>query len=176
VNTLDAIGPSLPQLARDSIEHWLRCHVSLTLDELSAPPAPVFVTLHMTSGELRGCMGTLVARELDVRHETLRCAVLAATEDPRFTPLALSELDRVKIDVTVLCPLEAIGSPESLDPKRYGVVVSDGQGRRGVLLPDLDGIDDAVTQLSIARRKAGIAPMAPVELQRFEALRFHEQG
>jgi len=176
VNTLDAIGPSLPQLARDSIEHWLRCHVSLTLDELYAPPAPVFVTLHMISGELRGCMGTLVAREPDVRYETLRCAVLAATEDPRFTPLPLNELDRVKIDVTVLCPLEAVESPELLDPKRYGVVVSDGQGRRGVLLPDLDGIDDVLTQLSIARRKAGIAPTAPVELQRFEALRFHEQG
>jgi len=81
---------------------------------------------------------------------------------------------QIGIDVTVLCPLEAIDGPESLDPKRYGVVVSDAKGRRGVLLPDLEGIDDVETQLSIAKRKAGISKNAPVSLQRFEALRFNE--
>jgi AmmeMemoRadiSam system protein A len=149
--------------------------VPLDIDHQSAPAAPVFVTLHLPRGELRGCMGTLVAREPDVRRETLRCAVLAATEDPRFAPLPLDELGLVTIDVTVLCPLEPIAGPELLDPKRYGVVVSDGQGRRGVLLPDLPGIDDVETQLRIVRRKAGISSQAQIDLKRFEALRFYEQ-
>jgi AMMECR1 domain-containing protein len=174
VCTLAAIGPSLPLLARDAIEYWLRHHESMNVDDRAAPAAPVFVTLHLPRGELRGCMGTLVARERDVRRETLHCAVLAATRDPRFTPVPLQELQRIAIDVTVLCPLESICGPEFLDPKRYGVVVCDVEGRRGVLLPDLDGIDDVNTQLTIARRKAGIAAMAPVELKRFEALRFYE--
>ncbi len=175
VCTLAAIGPSLPLLARVAIEYWLRQHESMNIDDLSAPAAPVFVTLHLTGGELRGCMGTLVAREPDVRRETLRCAVLAATQDPRFAPLPLQELERVTIDVTILCPLEPIAGPEFLDPRRYGVVVSDGQGRRGVLSPDLDGIDDVETQLTVARRKAGISPKVLIDLKRFEALRFYEQ-
>ncbi len=175
MSTLAAIGPSLPRLARAAIEHWLRQRAALDIEDQSAPPAPVFVTLHLLNGELRGCMGTLVARETDVRRETLRCAVLAATEDPRFTPLPLGDLTLVNIDVTVLCPLESITSPEQLDPKRYGVVVSDGQGHRGVLLPDLPGIDDVETQLRIVRRKAGISSQALIDLKRFEALRFYEQ-
>ena len=96
-------------------------------------------------------------------------------DDPRFEPLQLSELDGVTIDVTVLCPLESVTGPEFLDPKRYGVVVSDKGGRRGVLLPDLDGIDDVQTQLRIVRKKAGIAAGALIDLQRFEALRFGER-
>ncbi len=104
VCTLAAIGPSLPLLARVAIEYWLRQHESMNIDDLSAPAAPVFVTLHLTGGELRGCMGTLVAREPDVRRETLRCAVLAATQDPRFAPLPLQELERVTIDVTIFMP------------------------------------------------------------------------
>ncbi len=123
-------------------------------------------------------MGTLVAREPDVRWETVRCAVMAATDDPRFVRLPLDELPHVTIDVTVLCPMEPIASPELLDPKRYGVVVSDAQGRRGVLLPDLEGIDDVETQLCIVRRKAGIPAGSKMDMKRFEALRFceHESG
>lgn len=119
-------------------------------------------------------MGTLVATEENVFGETARCAVLSASKDPRFQPITREELDEVIIDVTVLCPLESIDDAKSLDPKRYGVVVSDSRGRRGVLLPDLEGIDDVATQLSIARRKAGIGQNVPVSLQRFEALRFKE--
>jgi AmmeMemoRadiSam system protein A len=171
---LEAIGPGLPTLARQAIDNWLRLRRSLEVDGSEAPAAPVFVSLHTQSGQLRGCMGTLSAQERDVRRETVHCAVLAATRDPRFEPVQLFELESLAIDVTVLCPLESIEGPDALDPKRYGVVVSDRRGRRGVLLPDLAGIDDVETQLSIARRKAGIAQQAPVDLQRFEALRFSE--
>ena len=171
--TLKEVGPGLPGLARRAIESWLLGR-ALCPEEQAVPAAPVFVSLHDESGDLRGCMGTLVATEVDVCKETARCAVLSAAKDPRFAPLTRSELAHVHIDVTVLCPLEAIDGPECLDPKRYGVVVSDAKGRRGVLLPDLEGIDDVDTQLSIAKRKAGIGKNAPVSLQRFEALRFNE--
>ena len=171
--TLKEVGPGLPGLARRAIESWLQGR-ALRPEEQAVPAAPVFVSLHDKSGDLRGCMGTLVATEVDVCKETARCAVLSAAKDPRFAPLTRSELEHVHIDVTVLCPLEAIDGPESLDPKRYGVVVSDAKGRRGVLLPDIEGIDDVETQLSIAKRKAGISKNAPVSLQRFEALRCNE--
>jgi len=169
------VGPSLPALARGAIDYWLREASDLPLGGSVGPAAPVFVSLHhRATRQLRGCMGTLAAHEPDVRHETRRCAILAAMEDPRFEPLELSDMDGISIEVTVLCPLEVITGPEFLDPKRYGVVVSDTLGRRGVLLPELEGIDDVQTQLQIVRRKAGIAPGSPVDLQRFEALRFGE--
>lgn len=171
--TLMDVGPALPGLARQAIEAWLRGQ-PLSLSDRDVPAAPVFVSLHGKAGELRGCMGTLVATEDDIYKETARCAVLSASRDPRFSPLTRGELEQVNIDVTILCPLEAVQGPEFLDPRRYGVVVSDAQGRRGVLLPNLEGIDDVDMQLSIARRKAGIAPTASVTLQRFEALRFNE--
>jgi AmmeMemoRadiSam system protein A len=171
---LTVIGPTLPSLARSAIDLWLRKGSRLNIETVPAPAAPVFVTLHSDDGQLRGCMGTLVAREPDVRWETVRCAILAATDDPRFASLPLDELVHVTIDVTVLCPMEPIGTSELLDPKRYGVVVSDAQGRRGVLLPDLEGIDDVETQLRIVRRKAGIPLGAKMDMKRFEALRFCE--
>ena len=176
MRTLTDVGPALPALARGAIGDRLRETLAPPLDDSETPAAPVFVSLHMkASGQLRGCMGTLVAREPSVLHETCRCAILAAMDDPRFEPLVLRELEEVTIDVTVLCPLEAVSGPEFLDPKRYGVVVSDHLGRRGVLLPDLEGINDVQTQLSIVRRKAGIGASAPIDLQRFEALRFYER-
>jgi len=174
VLTLKEVGPGLPGLARRAIESWLQGQ-ALSPQDQEVPAAPVFVSLHDKSGGLRGCMGTLVATEMDVCKETARCAVLSATRDPRFDPITPHELEQVNIDVTVLCPLESIEGPGALDPKRYGVVVSDARGRRGVLLPDLEGIDDVETQLSIAKRKAGIGQNSPVSLQRFEALRFNEQ-
>ena len=170
---MQELGPDLPGLARRAIEAWLEGQ-HLDPGDQYGPPAPVFVSLHEKSGELRGCMGTLSATEVDVFRETVRCAVLCASKDPRFEPITRGELAQVAIDVTVLCPLEPIDGPQSLDPRRYGVVVSDARGRRGVLLPNLEGIDDVAAQLSIARRKAGIGQSAPVTLQRFEALRFTE--
>ena len=175
VISLADLGPTLPALARLAIEHFLREDTELSLELSQVPAAPVFVSLHTKElGHLRGCMGTLVAREADVRLETRRCAVMAAIDDPRFHPLALTELASVTIDVTILCPLEPVRGLEFLDPKRYGVIATDNWGHRGVLLPDLDGIDDVQTQLDVVRRKAGIAPSAAIDLQRFEALRFCE--
>ncbi len=77
----------------------------------------------------------------------------------------------------VLSPPERIGGPEELDPKRYGVIVKSGR-RRGLLLPDLEGIETVEEQVATACAKAGIAygpsglPDEPVELYRFEVKRY----
>ena len=67
---------------------------------------------------------------------------------------------------------EDIDSEEQLDVKRYGVIVSSGN-KRGLLLPDLDGIDTPEQQVGIAMRKGGIRRDENYKLQRFEVIRHH---
>jgi AmmeMemoRadiSam system protein A len=132
----------------------------------------VFVTLHTAStGELRGCIGTIEPACDSLAQEVIGNAISAATRDPRFPPVAPAELADLRIDVSVLYLPETIQSVEQLDPKVYGVIVRCGW-RRGLLLPDIDGIDDAATQVRYARLKAGIGPNEPVELQRFKVEKY----
>ena len=77
-------------------------------------------------------------------------------------------------EVSVLAPDEPVSGLSDLDPKHFGVIVSDGAGRRGLLLPDIDGVDDAATQVAIARQKAGIGAGAPVRLSRFRVTKAKE--
>jgi AMMECR1 domain-containing protein len=107
-----------------------------------------------------------------VAEEVIRNAISAATRDPRFAPVQPNELVELDISVDVLSPPEAIQSLDQLDPKRYGVIVQSGS-RRGLLLPDLEGVDSAEQQVGIARRKALIDPREPVHLYRFEVKRYH---
>jgi len=98
-------------------------------------------------------------------------AIAAATRDPRFPPMRPRELDDLAIDVSVLHPPEPIDSPRQLDVQQFGVIVQRGY-RRGLLLPDIPGIDDVATQISYARMKAGIGPKEPVELFRFRVEKY----
>lgn len=172
--SLSEIGPSLPGFARQVLEQFLSTGSMVETRTSGQPPTPVFVTLHDRAHQLRGCIGTLSAQRADVFEETAYNAISAATRDPRFSAVTRSELDELTIDVTVLHPLEAIGSETELEPRRFGVVVRDRLGRQGVLLPDLPGIDDVHTQVRIAKQKARIAVDAPVSLFRFLAERFEE--
>lgn len=131
----------------------------------------VFVSLH-ERGELRGCIGTLAPAYGCMGEEIIRNGVAACSRDPRFPPVEPGELADLAVGVDVLSPLEAISGPGELDPKRYGVVVSQGL-RRGVLLPDLEGIDTVEQQVHFAKLKAGIPADARVRLQRFTVER-HE--
>lgn len=173
---LERIGPSLPGVARRAIGEYLRgeglLHASSGAE--GAPRAPVFVTLREQDGALRGCVGSLVATQIDVVTETARSAVLAATRDPRFPPVSSPELPVLTVEVSVLGPETRVVSSAELDPRRYGVIVRDGFGRQGLLLPDIVGIDDAPSQVDIARRKAGIDPEATVSLSRFEVWKWLE--
>jgi AmmeMemoRadiSam system protein A len=115
--------------------------------------AGAFVSMHL-DGELRGCMGTILPVCAHVGEEVIRNAVTACSEDPRFPAVEQEELNGLEIKVDVLSPFEPVASPDELNPNRYGVIVEKG-GRRGLLLPDLEGVDSVQTQLDIACRKAG---------------------
>lgn len=166
----------LVQLARRTIDAYVRSGRRLKPDEappgIRGEPAGAFVTLHRAStGDLRGCIGTIEATQESLIKEVIGNAISAATRDPRFPPVAPDELDDLRIDVSLLYPAEPIHSTNELDPKTYGVIVQRGW-RRGLLLPNIEGIDDAETQVRYARMKAGIGPDEPVELQRFKVEKY----
>ncbi|NMA94293.1 MAG: AmmeMemoRadiSam system protein A, partial [Clostridiales bacterium] len=163
-------------LARQTIEEYIRTGRRPELpenlpDEMTKRQAACFVSLHR-EGQLRGCIGTLEPCRGSLALEIQSNAISASTKDPRFQPLRPEELEDLDVSVDVLFPAEKIQSIKELDPKRYGVIVSSGL-RRGVLLPNLEGIDTAERQVEIARRKAGIAAGEAITLERFEVVR-HE--
>lgn len=134
--------------------------------------AACFVTLHQKSGELRGCIGTLEPFRENLYEEICGNAKSAAFEDPRFSPLREKELESLDISVDVLEEAERVEGPDELDPKIYGVIVT-CRGRRGVLLPDIEGVDSIEEQLSIARMKGGIGPGEKAVIYRFKVKRYH---
>ncbi len=138
-------------------------------DELSTRAAGAFVTLKVR-GELRGCIGTIAATKPSLGAEIVRNAVSAGTEDPRFEPVVAEELPTLTYSVDVLGDPEPIASEDELDPKRYGVIVTSGY-RRGLLLPDLEGVDTPWQQVSIALQKGGISADERYSLERFEVVR-----
>ncbi|MBI4912677.1 MAG: AmmeMemoRadiSam system protein A [Acidobacteria bacterium] len=161
----------LVQLARQTIEAWVRSGRLPqdpgvpVLPELRRPGA-CFVSLHRR-GELRGCIGTLEPCHASLGAEIRENAVAACSRDRRFPPLEAGELQDLEVKVDVLSPLESVEGVSALDPRRFGVVVEDDAGRRGVLLPDLEGVDSPGQQLAIARRKAGIPGDEKIRIQRF---------
>jgi AmmeMemoRadiSam system protein A len=162
------------ELARKTIE------VFIEEGNIIAPPgklspemvekAGVFVSLKK-KGQLRGCIGTFSATTDNIAQEVMRNAIESATQDPRFPPVTKDELKELEISVDVLTSPEKIASSKDLDAKKYGVIVKSGP-RRGLLLPDLEGVNSPEEQIFICRRKAGIAENEPVELYRFEVRRY----
>lgn len=164
----------LPAMARAAIEARFagRSYVPEPLPDDVDRPHGVFVTLH-ERGELRGCIGHIEPTCDRLSDEVVAVAPLAAFRDPRFPPLAESELPEIDVEVSVLTPPEPVHDRGQLDAKRYGVVVTAGW-RRGVLLPDLDGVDTVEQQLSIALRKGGISPHEAYAIERFEVIKLEE--
>ena len=164
------------RLARKTIEQYIRFHsvpeVPKDLPkEMLNTRAGAFVSIH-EHGKLRGCIGTTGPTTKCVAQEIIQNAISASTRDPRFDPIGPEELDYLEIKVDVLGEPERISSAEELDVKRYGVIVSSGR-KRGLLLPDLDGVDTVEQQVSIAMQKGGIRRGEPLTLERFEVVR-HE--
>jgi AmmeMemoRadiSam system protein A len=160
-------------LARRAIEAFVR--ESTVLDpgpELTSDmelQAGAFVSLHDGQGQLRGCIGTFMPAQDNVALEVVHNAISAATRDPRFPPVRAPELPDLEIKVDVLSTPEPVSGPQELDPRRYGVIVQAAQGwRRGLLLPDLPGIDTVEEQIRICRFKAGIGSEEAIQLLRFE--------
>jgi hypothetical protein len=166
----------LVKLAKNTIELYIREGKVLHVREEDLTPemkeqSGVFVCLKVR-GMLRGCIGSFQPTESDVAHEVVQNAISAATQDPRFQMVHANELDTLEYSVDVLTPPERVHDSRELDPRRYGVIVRSG-GRRGLLLPDLEGVDTVEYQISIAMQKAGIPPGTQVELSRFEVKRYH---
>jgi len=163
----------LVQLAKAAVEHYARSAKILPLTEIAPEMegcAGVFVSIKKR-GELRGCIGTIEPVRENVGLEIIHNAIAAAARDPRFPPIGEDELPDLTYSVDMLTPPEPVDGPESLDCKRYGVIVQRGV-RRGLLLPDLESVDSVEQQVLIAKMKAGILPEEPVELFRFEVQRF----
>ena len=127
------------------------------------------------SGELRGCIGTIEPLRATLANEIVANAISAATQDPRFKPVVADELAELRYSVDVLLPVEP-ATIDELDPAVYGVIVEDESGvRRGLLLPDIQGVETVEEQVEIAARKAGIPHGAALKLSRFKVERFREK-
>lgn len=167
-------GTAYVQLARSSLEHYLRTGEILPLPdpvpEGMEGKAGVFVSLKK-NGQLRGCIGTIEPLRENIASEIIYNAVAAGVEDPRFWPVELDELPEIEFSVDVLTTPEPVESIDDLDPKRYGIIVKSGR-KTGLLLPDLEGVDTVEQQISIACQKAGISPGEKIELFRFEVIRY----
>ena len=161
------------KLARKTVESYIR---DGKVPQLRKPTpemkeqAGVFVSIHK-HGELRGCIGTFEPAKDNVAEEIITNAISSATRDPRFPPVAMSELDDLEYSVDILTKPEPVENESQLDPKEYGVIVESGF-RRGLLLPDLEGVDSVEEQIDICQRKAGISPGESVNLYRFQVRRF----
>ncbi len=142
--------------------------------EMLARKAGVFVSLHQKNGSLRGCIGTFKPTKENLAQEITTNAIAAATQDPRFPPVTLKELPNLVFSVDILSASKKVSNHKLLDPKKYGLIVSTGDGRRGLLLPDLPGVETAEDQMVICRRKAGIGSKEKVALKTFTVKRHHE--
>lgn len=162
------------RLAVQSYTHYLDTGKIMKMpeglpEEMTGRRAGAFVTLYK-HGSLRGCIGTISPVRGSLAEEIIMNALSAAFRDPRFPPVQAEELPDLVCSVDVLDAPEPISDTGALDVKTYGVIVSRGY-KRGLLLPNLEGIDTVEEQVDIARRKAGIGPREPYTLERFKVVR-----
>lgn len=168
---------SIPvSLARESIVYYLKYGKKLALndslpEEFLTKRAGTFVSLKK-EGRLRGCIGTFLPTKNNIALEIINNAISAATQDPRFFPVTLDEVEDLSITVDILTAPEKVENINSLDPKKYGIIISCGY-RKGLLLPALEGVDSVEQQINIARQKAGIYENEDYSIERFEVKRFY---
>lgn len=169
-------GNPYTRLARKNLDTYFNSGRLLTREEIEdekllGDKKGVFVSLKM-NGELRGCIGTIIPTTDSVGEEIIRNSLSAALNDPRFAPLKKEELMEIDISVDLLYPPEEAVF-EDLDPYNYGVIVTSGN-KKGLLLPNLEGVDNKEEQLEIAMNKGGISPSDKYTLERFKVERFKD--
>ncbi|MFH0846761.1 MAG: AmmeMemoRadiSam system protein B [Chloroflexota bacterium] len=163
----------LVRLAHRSVESFVREGKVIKPGELAPEmkeKAGVFVSIYKR-GELRGCIGTFAPTQTNVAQEIIHNAISSSTRDPRFFPITPEELQDLEISVDVLTSPVPVKSKAELDPKKYGAIVECGW-RRGLLLPDLEGVDTVDEQINICCMKGGISPDEKLKLYRFEVKRY----
>ena len=167
------------QLAKETVETYIKEGriISPPKDlskEMLTKKAGVFVSLHLKDGSLRGCIGTFVPTKKNLALEIIANAISSATQDPRFSPVTEKELPNLIYSVDILSASKTISKDKLSDPKKYGLIVSSQDGRRGLLLPDLPGVNTIEEQIKICRMKAGINLWEPVNYHIFTVKRHAE--
>jgi MEMO1 family protein len=163
------------ELAKRAIEAYIKDGKKI-VPPANLPPelkekAGVFVSLH-EKGQLRGCIGTFLPTKASVAEEIISNAIESSTRDPRFSPVTKEEIPELEISVDVLTLPEPVDNIDELDPKKYGIIIH-SKGRRGLLLPDLEGVDTPEQQIAICRKKAWIGDDEPIDIEKFRVRRFH---
>lgn len=171
---------SYVQLAKLAIKEFVETKKIISVPknlpkELYEKKCGVFVSIHLDR-DLRGCIGTYLPVHENLAEEIILNAVAACSRDSRFPPIRPDELEDLSIEVSLLHGPKKVSNPDELDPKKYGVIAKCQDGRCGLLLPDLDGIDSASHQISIACQKGGIDPAVDekIELFKFEVDKYSE--
>ena len=177
---MDKPKTSFAKHALDTIIAFVK---TKSVDELKVMEIPeefnvqlaCFVSIHNNDESLRGCIGTLEPREDNLWLEIISNAVSACSRDSRFLPMKENELSQIEVSVDVLSKPEKVDDINKLNPKKYGVIVTDGSYMRGVLLPDIDGVDTVKEQIEIAKRKAGLSDMENefLKIYSFTSTRYH---
>ena len=168
-----------PQLVRRTLKEYLekgkKISPPLEVPKRFRERAGVFVSLHKR-GRLRGCIGTYLPSRPNITEEIIENAISAATRDPRFPPVEEKELKDIEVSVDILSQPEPVKDKKKLNPKKYGVIVSKGW-QKGLLLPDLEGVDTVERQLEIAKQKAGLfgIPDEELDIYRFTVTRYKEK-
>jgi hypothetical protein len=164
---------TLVRLAKQAVETYIRRGEVLQPPELTPEMmmrAGVFVSIYK-KGELRGCIGTYEPQKANIAEEVIANAISSATRDPRFLRVRPDELEDLDYSIDILTIPQSIPSKDNLDPKKYGVIVESGF-KKGLLLPNLAGVNTVEAQIDICRQKGGITPDEPIRLYRFEVRRY----
>ena len=170
---------SPPALARKVVEAYISKGEKINpadykITGVDVEQAGVFVSIKLKNGDLRGCIGTIFPTTQTVEQEVFENAISASTKDPRFRPIAPTELGNLVFSVDVMQKPEPVSDVSELDPDKYGIIVKSNDGRQGLLLPSLEGVDTVEEQMAITKRKAGIPMNEPVQVFRFRADRYYE--
>ncbi len=164
----------IAELARQTIEEYIKTGKTISIPKELTPEmaacAGVFVSLKK-EGNLRGCIGTVEPAQDTVAEEVINNAIAAAVQDPRFHAVQEDELAGLEYSVDVLSALEKIRDVRDLDPTKYGIVIRQ-EMKRGLLLPDLEGVNTVEEQLRIAKMKARIWTDEDIEIFRFTVTRY----
>lgn len=159
------------KLARKSLEYFIRENEYLEIESNSTTKGGVFVSL-AKNGNLRGCRGTITPTRNSIEEEIVRNSIAAGTKDSRFPKVKEEELDDISYSVDVLSTSEPVTSLDVLDVREYGIIVT-YNFKRGLLLPNLEGVDTVEKQLAIALDKAGIDPDDDYSIERFKVARYY---
>ncbi|MEA1926095.1 MAG: AmmeMemoRadiSam system protein A [Patescibacteria group bacterium] len=147
-------------LAKKAVEKYVIENIIIEVSEdvpegMITRRAGVFVTI-FKNGDLRGCIGTYLPTRESIAREIILNAVAACSRDHRFDQVVENELAYLKYEVSILAEPRKIKDIQTHDPKKRGVLIISSDGRSGLLLPDLDGIETSEQQIEIASRKGGI--------------------